>query len=397
LHSTFRMVENDKKNEQVEPTTQDRVQYPYEFDPEIRRKSHEFAGQRLKIAISSMVTYLAILVFLLFSHASEDYALFLRFIPWYLGDVLFILTLFAIFSIPSVILSYASYRLRKKKGLTEQGVRRWAMDAIKQLSVTAAFTAVGGVLLIALIALTSLWWLIGALTLIAVTALYSLLFPLFLLRIFYNISELQDEELSKGIATLANKAGISSYRIYVMNESSRSKGANAFVTGLGRTKRIVLFDNLLRKFSRPEIESVVAHELGHCVSNDTYISIAVESLFVLFAAYVLKSTLSFLLSMHLIYSVTDPNLLLWFALVAAVLEFIISPITNLYSRRREARADLFALKIAGDPIAFISGEKRLCDINMMEEDVPSWRKILFATHPTTIERIRMGESFMKVS
>lgn len=341
-----------------------------------------------------MATYLALLLLLLLSGWSEWLALRLP-EQWYLRIPIFTALLVALFAIPGTIYAYARYRMSRREGMTDRPPGKWALDQSKQLLLIAVFAIVGSEILFLLISVTAVWWLIGSAALIAASILYSLFLPMMIVRVFYRVRPLEDKGLSEGIRRLAEKSGIRRYRVYVINESGKSRGVNAFVTGLGRTKIIVLFDNLLKGFSRQEIESVVAHELGHCANHDTYTSLLIEGASFLVIAYILSLVLRALLSAHLVYATTDPNVLPWFALVAFIYEFATSPLFNLLSRRREARADMFALKVSGDPVAFVSGEKRMCDINMMEEDIPRWRKILFATHPTTLERVRMGEEQMR--
>ncbi|MEM3851428.1 MAG: M48 family metalloprotease [Methanomassiliicoccales archaeon] len=369
--------------------------FPYEFDPETRRKAKVISERRVRIGLGSSLAGVAALLFLLLSGISERYAVLLSVFQWNVASLIFISTITSAFYLITFPFRYAGYRMAKRAGTSKQSIWRWLADRGREYALSIVFSCIGAELILLLIVSTPYWWIAAAGAVMAATVVYSILFPLLLTRFFIKLQPLEESALKAQIESMAQKAGVRRLHVYVMRESGRSTGANAFVTGIGRSKRMVLFDNLLKKFNEREVETIVAHEIGHCVNGDTARSLLLQGILLIAGALVMRTMLSFVLHYHLVYGLMDANLLLWLALAMLLFELALTPATNYYSRARETRADLFSLQMVKDPVAFISSEKRLCDINLMEEDVPRWRKIFFATHPTTTERIRLGENWAK--
>jgi STE24 endopeptidase len=192
------------------------------------------------------------------------------------------------------------------------------------------------------------------------------------------------------VLELAERADVDVGEVYRVDASRRTTGANAYVAGLGHTKRVVLYDNLIEDFKPAEVRSVVAHELAHVKYDDIPRGL-------LFLALIAPPGM--LLVQRITQSLAPgargadvvPALVLSFALVL----FAGQIAGNYVSRAVEARADAFALRVTDDPDAFISLERRLAVRNISDPDPPGLLHTLFGTHPTTLERIGYGETFRR--
>jgi STE24 endopeptidase len=184
--------------------------------------------------------------------------------------------------------------------------------------------------------------------------------------------------------------------VFRVDASRRTTAANAYVGGLGHSKRVVLYDNLLDDFPRPEVRLVVAHELGHQKHNDLLRGLAWLAL-VAPAGTFLAQRLAEAFGRR--YGMGDPSVqpgpivLPAVALSVTLVSLLFGSASNILSRQVEARADAFALRLAGDPAAFEDFEKRIAVRNISDPDPPAITQFLFGTHPTTIERIGIGEAF----
>jgi len=343
--------------------------------------------------MSGALAEAVLLIALLASGLAERLSEILSHFFWPAYVALFVLSVGTAFVLLSFPFSFVRYRLMKRFDISKQSMRGWLFDTLKGMLLSLSLSTVISEFLLLIIRLTVYWWAVLFLLYLLVTALYSTLFPLLFTRFFSKVSPLQEGDLRKRIDRLLQKAGAGNIDVGILGESRRSSGVNAFVTGLGRGKRVVLYDNLIKSFPPQEVEAVVAHELGHYVHRDTLRSSILQAVYVLLILLLLYRISPFLLHSGYICSMNDPAILLWFSLTGGAISFLFSPLIALYSRRRERNADLYSLQLTGNPEAFISSEKRLCDANLMDENPSRVRHLLFDTHPDTMERIRMGEEF----
>jgi STE24 endopeptidase len=210
--------------------------------------------------------------------------------------------------------------------------------------------------------------------------------------IFNRFTPLERGAVRADVLDLARRAGVEVGQVYEMDASRRTTAANAYVAGLGRTKRVVLYDNLVGKFTREEVRLVVAHELAHVHHRDLpngLLYLAIVAPMGLFAVAQVTRGLA---------PARDrpgPEALPALALGIAVLSFGITTVSNQISRRVEARADSFALQLTREPDPFISFERRIVVRNVAEPDPPGWATSVFGTHPPPIERIGAGVAFAR--
>jgi STE24 endopeptidase len=192
------------------------------------------------------------------------------------------------------------------------------------------------------------------------------------------------------VLALAREAGVDVGQVYEVDASRRTTASNAYVTGLGRTKRVVLYDNLLKDFTRDEVRLVVAHELGHVHYRDVprgllYVLLVAPA--ALYAASLLTRRLA----------PPDPRpgpaALPALALSIAVVSIGVTVVANQLSRRIEARADSYSLRLTDAPEPFVGFERGIAVRNVADPDPPDWLVFLLATHPPTVDRIGIAKAF----
>lgn len=274
-------------------------------------------------------------------------------------------------------------------GLITQSWRGWALDLIKSIAIEGALAAGAGG---AVVALTRRyprdWWLPAAGGSVLVGAILSALAPVLLDPVFNDFTPLPGGETRDDVLELAGAAGVEVGEVYSVDASRRTTGANAYVTGLGPTKRVVLFDTLLERYGRDEIRVVVAHELAHVRYRDVLRGVAFAAI-VAPAAALAVQRLSWVLSP----ARGTPEALPALALASALVAGPTGPIGNRLSKALERRADAYSLELSGAPEAFISFERAIALQNVADLDPPRWVTALLATHPPTAERIGAAVAF----
>ena len=270
-------------------------------------------------------------------------------------------------------------------GLSTQSWGPWLGDVAKATGIEALFAAGGAALLVALMRrFPRHWWLPASGAVVAVSAAFVWLSPIVLEPVFNKFTKLPDGELRSEVVELADRAGVDVGEVYRVDASRRTTGANAYVGGLGHTKRVVLYDNLIEDFSRAELRSVVAHELAH-VKNDDVPKGLIWIAIVAPAGLLLIQRLTERLAPDA--ERAGPATLPAAAFSLAFVSFALGIAGNAVSRPVEARADAYALRLTDDPAGFIALERRLVTQNMSDPDPPGLLTALFATHPPAMERI----------
>jgi STE24 endopeptidase len=216
--------------------------------------------------------------------------------------------------------------------------------------------------------------------------------------LFNRFEVLPDGRLRSDTLQLAREAGVDVGEVYRVDASRRTTAANAYVGGLGPTKRVVLFDNLLEGFPPEQVRSVVAHELAHQKHRDIWRGIAWLAL-VAPAGTLLAQRLAERVGsrggLTAEGPLPGPAALPALALSLALVAFVLGSASNVLSRQVEARADAFSLRLTEDPAAHIALERRLALVNVSDPDPPELLHALFGTHPTTVERIGIGEAWAR--
>jgi STE24 endopeptidase len=272
-------------------------------------------------------------------------------------------------------------------GLSTQGFADWLGDQAKAGAIGAAIAAGGAALLIALLRRFGRWWWIpGTAAVVAFEVAFIWLGPVVISPLFNDFDPLPPGQARSDVLELGRRAGVDIGEVYEVDASRRSTALNAYVTGLGPTKRVVLYDTLLDETRRPELRSVVSHELAHVEHRDLLRGMTWVAIVAPFGL-IFVGGLGALLARRSGADPATPAALPAFALALAVTAFALNVVGNQLSRDVEAAADEFALELTDDPEGLIDLQTRLARTNLSDPDPPDWVTVLFRTHPTTVERI----------
>jgi STE24 endopeptidase len=234
------------------------------------------------------------------------------------------------------------------------------------------------------------WWIPGSVVVLGFGVITIYAGPVVLDPLFNTFKALPAGQVRSDVLELARRARVDVGQVYVIDASRRTTAANAYVTGLGHTKRVVLYDTLIESFSREELRLVVAHELGHVHHGDVprgLLYLAIVAPFGLFAVSRLTGRLA------PAEAAPGPAMLPALALSVTIMATAITTISNQLSRGWEQRADSFALRLTDEPKPFISFERGIALRNLSDPDPPGWVTFLLATHPPAIQRIGLGVAY----
>ena len=280
----------------------------------------------------------------------------------------------------------------KDVGLVTQSWTGWLGDVAKGIAIEIVIVGAGGALLVFLMrSFGRRWWAPAAAIAVTFGVVMTYASPLVIEPLFNTFKPLPQGELRSDVLQLAREAGVEVGEVYEMDASRRTTAANAYVGGLGSTKRVVLYDTLLRDFSPEEIRLVVAHELGHVHYRDVprgLLYLAIVAPFGMFAVARLSERWA---------PGGGPAAVPAVALALALMVPAITMISNQLSRQVEARADRFSLRLTDAPDALIGFQQRIAVKNVSDPEPPAWSSFLLGTHPTAMQRIGQALAYRDLS
>jgi STE24 endopeptidase len=296
-------------------------------------------------------------------------------------------------------LAAVSHERARDVGLSTQDWGPWLGDVARSAALEAGFAALGGALALALVRrFRRRWWLPGSAAVVAVGVITVWLFPVVIDPLFNKFEPLPRGPLRSQVLELARKADVDVGQVYRVDASRRTTGVNAYVNGIGHSKRVVLYDNLIEGLPRDQVLQVVAHELGHQHHRDLLRGLAWLAL-VAPAGTLLAQRLAERIGRG--EGLADPDsrpgpaALPALALSVAFVSFALGIGGNQLSRPVEASADQFSLDLTDNPAAHIALEREIAVRNVSDPDPPHLLSVLFGTHPTTLERIGIGETWAR--
>jgi STE24 endopeptidase len=375
---------------------------PSTVAPPDSAEARKYNQIRRRVGISEFLLGLGFLVVLLFTGWTNwlrDVALKAGFQDYAFAVFLYVLMLVAISKAVGLPLDYYSFRLEHRYHLSNQRLRAWIWDEAKGL----ALTAVLGVALVELLYLVirdfpEHWWLVAWIGFLGIAVLMAQLAPVLLFPIFYKFEPLHDEDLRLRLVRLGERAGARIRGVYKWHLSEKSKKANAALTGLGTTRRIILADTLLENYSPEEIEAVLAHELGHHVHKHIAKSIMVQAAVTFVGFWAANWTLHYAINRwHMFETLSDFANLPLLVLTFTVLSFVLMPALNALSRFHERQADRYALANIASAGPFISSMNKLADQNLAERTPSRWVEWWFHSHPAIARRVAAAESWKKAN
>jgi STE24 endopeptidase len=282
--------------------------------------------------------------------------------------------------------------LPHRYGLLHQPLAAWLVDQAKAAALSALLGLAGVEVVYALLRAAPQWWWLGAaLVFIALYVALAVVLPVWIVPLFYRLTPLADEALRARLLALAARVGAPVIGVWVADQSRKSRTANAAVVGLGRTRRILLFDTML-DFAPREVEAVLAHELGHHVHRDMWRGLSAQSALTLASFAIASVALRAGVAWWGLRGIDDPAGLPWLAVVLGGVGLVAVPLGNAYSRWIERRADDFALRVTADPEGFIGAMERLARLNLAERRPHRLKELLFYSHPAIDRRIARAAS-----
>ncbi|HSV86574.1 MAG TPA: M48 family metallopeptidase [Levilinea sp.] len=290
---------------------------------------------------------------------------------------------------------YSGFVLPHSFGQSNQALKGWLLDQLKGLSIAGLI----GLILVQIIYMVlrtapDTWWLWAAAILLFFNILMANLAPVLIAPLFYKFQSLHESraDLSNRLAEMARRAGVRVRGVYRFDMSRRTKSANAALFGLGNTRRIILGDTLLTEFTDDEIETVLAHELGHHAHNDIPLSIVTTAVINLLGLYLAAAGLRLGVQLFGFSGPADIAAIPLLALILGAFGLLTMPAENAFSRWRERMADRYALQLTGKKEAFATAFTRLANQNLAEVDPEPWVVFLFYSHPPLGERIQSARS-----
>ena len=373
---------------------------PTEIDPQRQQQARQYSRIKRRLwLVDTLLSFIYILPWLFLGWSASLRQALENFTtnPWLLlpAFVLLMGAPYALIGLPLAF--YSGYLLPHRFGQSNQTIKGWITDQLKGLLVGAPL----GLLLLELLYLAlrltgDAWWLWAAGGLLVFNVLLANLAPVLLMPLFNKFVPLGEEhaELAARLIRLAEKANTRVQGVFKFDMSRRTKAANAALTGMGNTRRIILGDTLINEFTPDEIETVLAHELGHHVNKDIPLLIVLGAADTALGLYLAALAMKWAVSAFGFNGVADVAALPALMLVLGAYNLALMPLENGFSRWRERLADRYALRSTGKNQAFASAFVRLANQNLAEVDPEAWVVFLFYSHPPLGERIRAAQAFL---
>src|ERR1700691_3306963 len=352
------------------------------------------------LGVADFVLGLVFLVVLLatgWNGTLRDFAMHGAYDHYSLAVFFYVLMLMLIGKLLGLGLDYYGYRVERRYNLSNQRLGAWIWDETKGFLVGVALASIVVELLYFIIRqFPQNWWLIAWAAFLGLFVLMAQLAPVVLFPIFYKFEPLDNADLKSRLVALSERAGTRVRGVYKWNLSEKSKKANAALTGLRNTRRIILADTLLENYSPDEIEAVLAHELGHHVHKHILKSIAVQACVTLAGFWAANWVLHYAMERwHFFETLSDFANLPLLVLVSTVLSLLLMPALNAYSRYNERQADRYAFQSITSVGPFISSMNKLADQNLAERSPSKWVEWLFHSHPAISRRVAAAERWAK--
>ena len=361
----------------------------------------KYNNTKLAIGISKgVISFILILLFVSLSYSTT----LVDYLSGYISNsyLLFIAFVFAVGVATSILFApvnyYTEFYLEHKYNLSNQTFIKWIIENLKGLLVS---TLIGVPILLfffyVLNEFGSMWWLPLAAGLFIISVVLGRIAPVLILPLFYKVSPIDNNELKERIERLAKDAGIKVENVYKFDMSKNTKKANAAFTGLGKSKRILLGDTLLENYTQDEIETVIAHEIGHYkkkhIIKNIIIGTVTSFLTLFIVAFLYENTIALFGYNSITEIAALPVLSLW----AALIGLIQSPFGNILSRKFEYEADEYAVTATNKPLPYISTLEKLTEQNLADKDPHPFVEWFFYSHPSINNRINALKKFIQES
>lgn len=364
------------------------------LDEEGQKKARRYEREKRLLGMVNLIFILLFLLFFYFSGVSFSLA------NLDIGDSIigtffvYMLVFYVALNILGFPMAYISgYKHEHRWGFSNHTVRSWFWEHIKSFFLgLILFLLLSGLLLWIMAYTPDWWWLMAAAAMAFVSVVFAALFPVIVAPLFNKYTPIRNEKLTEALEKILAHGGLKSSGIYMEDMSRQTKKENAFLAGLGKTRRVVLGDNLLENMTIPEIESIIAHEVGHYKHRHIWKNIGLGTLQQLLVFFVVHLVLKGVFPSFL--SSTQDNLSLFplfVILLGGISGFLISPLSNFLSRCFEKEADRFALANIIHKRSFMTALAGLANRNLSNAYPEWWVKFFYYSHPPVGERLKMAE------
>jgi STE24 endopeptidase len=364
--------------------------------PEAR--DYNRAKRRLEIADLALgFLFLIVLLATGWTNSLRDLAIRMGRDYYVLHLFFYVLFLSLISKVLGIGFDFYGFRLEHRFNLSNQKLGSWIKDQFKGWVLGLVLGAVLAEIVYGLMRTSpEHWWIYAWVIFIALVVFFAQIAPVALFPLFYKFSPLQNEELKERLVRLGERAGTRVRGVYEWKLSEKSKKANAALTGLGATRRIILADTLLENYSHDEIEAVLAHELGHHVHGHMFKIILVEIGVAFLGFWAANQVLQYAIyDQHLFQHLTDFANLPLLVLVFSALSLLLMPARNAYSRFTERQADLYCWKSVPSIVPYVTAMEKLNKQNLSESHPSRLVEILFHSHPPVSKRIAAAEEWAR--
>ncbi len=368
------------------------------LDPEKQRRARQYEKEKRRLGLAGTLLSFLGLLGLYFSGLSSwasglfaDAAFLWAFLIY---GALFLLVL-TVLGLP--LNYYSGFVHEHKWDFSNHTKKSWFWEQCKSLVVSLIFLyIILGILLWVMDRFPQTWWLIASIMLATVSVIFATLFPVLILPLFNKYTPIEDENLTETLERILAQGGLKSSGFFQEDMSRQTKKENAFLAGLGKTRRVVLGDNLMRNMDVPEIESIIAHEVGHYRHRHIWKHILIGTLQQVLVFYLLHHLIRVIFHEFPLSSRENLALLPLLAILIGLLSgFLFGPMGQALSRRFERQADAYALSVCADARPFQTALAGLADRNLANAYPAWWIKILYYSHPPIGERLESAEKTAK--
>ncbi len=366
------------------------------LDKEAQKKAKRYEKEKRLFGFADLLLSLSIFVVFYSSGLSERLAHLdtgVSFVGTFLVYVIVFYGSIAVLGLPLAF--FSGFVHEHKWHFSNHTVKSWLWEQVKSFLVgVMLFAFLLGLLLWIMTRFPEWWWLVAAIAMTLVSVVFATIFPVVIAPVFNKYTPIEDEELTKALNNLLASGGLKSGGFFKEDMSRQTKKENAFLSGLGKTRRVVLGDNLLQNMTVPEIESIIAHEIGHFRHRHIWKNIGVGTI-QQFAVFFIVHSLLLRVSPRFLSSLEwNLTLLPLFAILLGGVSLVVfAPINNAFSRSFERQADRYALENTKDTKAFIAALAGLANRNLSNAYPEWWVKCLYYSHPPIGERLEAAESY----
>ena len=360
--------------------------------PEQLARAEDYAGTTRLIAWVSLAVSLAVSCVLGFTPLGTR-LLGRRKLPWPVTVVGLVTVVILIGRLATLPFGWALQRRRVEYGLSTQSDAAWLLDQVRGLGVEVIGTSIALLVLVGCARRWRTWWpVIAAGASAALVLLGSFVYPLLVEPLFNDFTSMPDGELRTQILRLADEEGVTVDDVLVADASRRTTTLNAYVSGFGGTRRVVVYDNLVDDQPEDQVLSVVAHELAHAKHDDVLVGTLLGAFGVVAGVGLLAGLIGMpgVRRRAGVSGMSDPRAVALVLALLAIGTLVTSPVENGISRRIETRADVDALEVTQDPEAFIALQRALAVRSLADPSPPVWSQFWFGSHPTAAQRVAVA-------